>query len=407
MNVWRRALLLMCALSLGGVEVAGVSAAEAVTPEPILLFPDGAPGAQGTEDADKPAIRIYPAPDDKRTGAAIVVCPGGGYAGLASDHEGQQVAQWLNTIGVTAVVLKYRLGPKYHHPAPLQDVQRALRYVRANAAEMSVDPGRVGVMGFSAGGHLASTVSTHFEAGRPDASDPIERQSCRPDFSVLCYPVISFEAPYTHKGSVRNLLGENPDPALVHSLSNETQVTADTPPSFLFHTAEDTGVPPQNAVAYYMALLEHKVPAELHVYQNGPHGVGLAAGDPILSTWTGRLADWLKQSGFLATTQRAAVKGSVTMDGKPVGIGAVVFVPEHDLQPSCFALVIGGKYSLSAAAGPAVGRQLVHVYNLGGMGAAPTIGQPSKIGGRGDETSLTVEIRADESNSLDFDGAAP
>jgi len=304
-----------------------------------------------------------------------VVCPGGGYGHLASDHEGQQVARWLNSIGVTAAVLKYRLGPKYHHPAPLQDVQRAIRHVRAHAAELSVDPERVGVMGFSAGGHLASTVSTHFDAGSPEATDPIERMSCRPDFSILCYPVISFEASYTHRGSVKNLLGEDPDPALVHSLSNETQVTAETPPAFVFHTAEDTGVPPQNAVAYYQALLEHKIPAELHIYENGPHGVGLAAGDPVLSTWTERLADWLKQSGFLAATQRVAVNGTVSVDGKPVGIGAVVFVPEHKLQPSSFALVIGGKYALTAASGPAEGRQTVYAYDLGGMGPRPTISE--------------------------------
>lgn len=380
-----------CVCAASGLAATGM-AADAGAPEPILLFPEGAPGALGTDDADQPAIRLYPSPDDTRTGAAIVVCPGGGYGGLASDHEGQQVAQWLNSIGVTAGVLKYRLGPKYHHPAPLQDVQRAIRYVRSRAAELNIDPERVGVMGFSAGGHLASTVSTHFDAGNPDAADPIDRASCRPDFSVLCYPVISFEAPYTHKGSVRNLLGETPDPALVHSLSNETQVTAETPPAFLFHTAEDTGVPPENAVAYYMALLEHKIPAELHVYQNGPHGVGLATGDPVLSTWTQRLADWLKQSGFLAKSERAAVKGSVSVDGEPVGIGAIVFVPEHKLQPTVFSLVFGGKYSIPAASGPAVGRQAVHIYNLGGMGAGPTIAQATKLAGKGDATKLTLEV---------------
>jgi len=379
-------------------------AADAEIPEAILLFPEGAPGAQGTEDADQPAIRLYPAPDDTRTGAAIVVCPGGGYGGLASDHEGQQVAKWLNSIGVTAAVLKYRLGPKYRHPAPLQDVQRAIRYMRSHAAELSVDPERVGVMGFSAGGHLASTVSTHFDAGDPQATDPIERMSSRPSFSILCYPVISFEAPYTHKGSVKNLLGENPDPALVHSLSNETQVTDDTPPTFIFHTAEDTGVPPQNAVAYYMALMEHKIPAELHIYQNGPHGVGLATGEPVLSTWTGRLADWLKQSGFLAKSERAAVKGSVTVDGKPVGIGAIIFVPEHKLQPSVFSLVFGGKYSIPAASGPAVGRQAVHVYNLGGMGAAPTLNGAAKLAGSGDATKLMLEVTAGEN---EFNVEAP
>lgn len=381
-------------------------AEDAGASEQTFLFPNGAPGALGTEDADRPSIRLYPAPDATRTGAAVVVCPGGGYGHLASDHEGQQVAQWFNSIGVTAAVLKYRLGPKYHHPVPLQDVQRAIRYVRSHAAELSVDPARIGVMGFSAGGHLASTVSTHFDAGTPDATDPIERVGCRPDFSILCYPVISFEADYSHKGSIKNLLGENPDPALVHSLSNETQVTNETPPTFLFHTAEDTGVPPQNAVAYYMALLEHKIPAELHVYQNGPHGVGLAAGDPVLSTWTQRLADWLKQSGFLAPVQRAAVKGKVTVDGQPIGIGAVIFVPEHKLHPSTFALVFGGNFSFSAASGPAVGLQHVHIYNLGGMDLAPTIARATNVSGRDDITWLTYEVQPGE-NEFDIGLSKP
>ena len=376
---------------------------DAGAPEQTFLYPDGAPGALGTEDADQPSIRLYPA-HAIRTGAAVVVCPGGGYGHLASDHEGQQVAQWLNSIGVTAAVLKYRLGPKYHHPAPLQDVQRAIRHVRSHAAELSVDPARVGVMGFSAGGHLASTVSTHFDAGTPDAADPVERASCRPDFSILCYPVISFEADYSHKGSIKNLLGETPDAELVHSLSNETQVTGETPPTFLFHTAEDTGVPPQNAVAYYMALLEHRIPAELHVYQNGPHGVGLATGDPVLSTWTQRLADWLKQSGFLAPAERAAVKGSVTVDGQPIGIGAVIFVPEHKLHPSTFALVFGGNYSFSAANGPAVGRQHVQIYNLGGMGHAPTIAQAINVSGDDNARRIVCEVKSGDNV---FDIALP
>lgn len=388
----RFSLLICCTLAAA---VPSAAADDAGAPDPVLLYPSGAPGALGTEDADQPAIRIYPAPDEKRNGAAIVVCPGGGYGGLAMDHEGQQVARWLNSIGITAAVLKYRLGPRYHHPAPLQDAQRALRYVRSHAAELSVDPHRVGIMGFSAGGHLASTASTHFDAGAPDAADPLERLSCRPDFSILCYPVISFEAPYTHRGSLKNLLGENPDSALVHSLSNETQVTEATPPTFLFHTAQDTGVPPQNAVAYYQALLEHKVPAELHIYQNGPHGVGLAAGDPVLSTWPGRLADWLKMSGFLAESPRAAVKGTVTLDGKPIGIGAVIFLPEHNLQASAFALVMNGNYSLPAGMGPVVGQNRLMIYDLGGFQPRPTVHDAREVG----NSKIRCEIRAGENST--------
>jgi len=241
----------------------------AAGPEPVLLWPDGAPGAVGMEDVDCPAVRIYQPEGTGRTGAAILVCPGGGYGVLASDHEGQQVAKWLNTIGVTACVLKYRLGPRYHHPAPLNDAQRGLRYIRAHAADLGVAPDRIGVMGFSAGGHLASTLSTHFDAGHADSADPIERASCRPDFAVLAYPVISLTADFSHRGSARNLLGDNPDPELLKSLSNETQVSDQTPPTFLFHTGEDKGVPVQNSLVYYRALVEHGVPAELHVYQNG------------------------------------------------------------------------------------------------------------------------------------------
>ena len=378
------------------------AADQAGAPESVLLFPDGAPGALGTEDADKPTIRLYPAAAELRRGAAIVVCPGGGYGVLASDHEGQQVAKWLNKIGVTAAVLKYRLGPKYHHPAPLQDVQRALRYVRSHASELQVATDRIGVMGFSAGGHLASTISTHFDPGSPDAADPIERVSCRPDFSVLCYPAISLESPHAHRGSLRNLLGENPDPALVHALSNETQVTDQTPPAFLFHTAEDAVVPAQDAVAYYQALLEHKIPAELHVYQHGPHGVGLAAGDPVLSTWPGRLADWLKQSGFLAVTQRAKVSGTVTVDGQPLTLGAVMFFPVNEFQPTTFALVIRGSYALPASAGPAVGANRVVAYDLGALEPRPTIVDAMPVHPAG---GLKVQVKAGAENNLNFDFA--
>lgn len=268
-------------------------------PETVLLWPDGAPGAVGNEDADKPALTIYLPPEERSTGAAVVVCPGGAYRALAMDHEGVQIARWLNSISVAAFVLKYRLGPRYHHPAPLDDAQRALRYVRLNAAKFHVATDRLGIWGFSAGGHLASTAATHFDRGKPDASDPLDRMSSRPDFAILGYPVISFTTEYTHQGSKRFLLGENPDPQLVESLSNEKQVTAETPPTFLFHTNEDTGVPPENSVLFYLALRKAGVPAELHIYEHGPHGVGLAPTDLALSSWPRRLADWLYGRGLL------------------------------------------------------------------------------------------------------------
>lgn len=268
-------------------------------PTPQLLWPEGAPGAKGDEDADKPALWVFLPPAERANGTAVVVCPGGGYAHLAIGHEGKDVAEWFNARGVAAFVLRYRLAPKYMHPAPLQDVQRALRTVRSRAEFWKLDPQRVGVMGFSAGGHLASTAATHFDKGRSEDSDPIEHVSCRPDFAILCYPVIAFGTEFVHRGSQKNLLGDDPDPKLVELLANHKQVTADTPPTFLFHTNADAGVVPENSVLFYLALRQAKVPAELHIYEQGKHGVGLAADDPILSTWSARLADWLKAHGLL------------------------------------------------------------------------------------------------------------
>jgi acetyl esterase/lipase len=271
----------------------------AAEPQTIVLWPEGAPGAVGNEDADRPTLTVYLPPAERAVPTGVVVCPGGGYAKLAMDHEGRQVAEWLNSLGVAAFVLKYRLAPRYRHPAPLEDAKRALRLVRSRASEFRIAPDRIGVWGFSAGGHLASTLATHFDAGNPAAADPIERVSCRPDFAILAYPVISFASEYAHKGSRRNLLGDNPDPALVENLSNEKQVTAQTPPTFLFHTNEDQGVPAENSVLFYLALRRAGVPAELHIYERGRHGVGLAPDDPVLSSWPQRLADWLRVRGLL------------------------------------------------------------------------------------------------------------
>jgi acetyl esterase/lipase len=252
----------------------------------------------GTGDADKPSLTLYPAPEQNATKTGVIVCPGGGYVNLAKDHEGDQIARWLNSLGISAYMLQYRVAP-YHHPAPLLDAQRAIRFVRTHAAEYRIAPDRIGIWGFSAGGHLASTTGTHFDAGDPQAADPIERAGSRPDFMILAYPVISFITPYVHRGSLQNLLGDNPDPKLVASLSNETQVTAQTPPTFLFHTSEDTGVPPENSVLFYMALRKAGVPAEMHIYERGPHGVGLAHTDAVLATWPARLKDWLDIRGLL------------------------------------------------------------------------------------------------------------
>ena len=267
-------------------------------PQEIPLWDGQAPGALGTEDADRPTLTIYRA-SRGGTGTGVVVAPGGGYGALAMDHEGRQVAAYFNAMGVAAFVLKYRLGPKYHHPVELGDAQRALRLVRARAQEYGVNAARVGLMGFSAGGHLAATAGTRFDAGNASATDPIDRASSRPDFLILGYPVITFEAGVTHAGSVRNLLGENPDPKMIELMSNELHVTPQTPPTFLFHTNADTGVVPENSIRFYMALRKAKVPAEMHIFENGPHGVGLALGDPALGQWPVLLTNWLRGRGLL------------------------------------------------------------------------------------------------------------
>lgn len=267
------------------------------------LWQGEAPGAKGKDAADIPGVWIYPAKTPN--GTAVVVCPGGGYGALAIDHEGLQIADWLNSHGVTAMVVKYRLGPKYNHPTPLGDAQRAVRTMRSKADELKIDAKRVGVLGFSAGGHLASTVGTHFDLGIKDAKDPIDSQSSRPDFLVLMYPVITLNGPAAHVGSRNNLLGKNPDAKLVESLCNDKQVTKDTPPTFLVHTTEDKGVPPENSVLFYQALTRNKVPAEMHIYEKGRHGLGLALNgadrDLPYASWPVRCVAWMKGRGFLPT----------------------------------------------------------------------------------------------------------
>ena len=269
--------------------------------EPVVepLYPGGVPDALGDAEADKPALSIF-LPQGHHADGAVVVCPGGGYGGLAVDHEGQQIARWLNSLGIPAFVLKYRLGPKYHHPVELHDVQRAIRTVRARASEFAVSHNKIGVWGFSAGGHLASSAATHFDSGKGNEGDPVERVSSRPDFAILTYPVITFtDETYVHKGSRKNLLGDNPDPALMRLLSSELQVTPQTPPTFLVHSNADTGVPPENSVLFYLALRKAGVPAEMHIYEKGPHGFGLGSLDAVLSSWPARLADWLRVRGVL------------------------------------------------------------------------------------------------------------
>jgi acetyl esterase/lipase len=286
-----------------------ISAVSQTQQLPRLEFPlwtGDAPGALGKDAKDIPTLTPYFAPPGKAKGASFIICPGGGYAALAP-HEGFQYAIWLNEQGITGFVLKYRLGSNgYRHPAMMQDVQRALRYVRANAEKWNLDPNRIGVMGSSAGGHLASTALTHFDAGNAAAADPIDRVSSRPSLGILCYAVITM-GPDTHAGSKQYLLGDNPEPALVELLSNEKQVTANTPPVFIFHTYEDSAVKVENALEFASALRRNKVPFALHIYPKGGHGMGLGSAqwDPgNRHPWTNDCALWLKEQGYGNGTPR-------------------------------------------------------------------------------------------------------
>jgi acetyl esterase/lipase len=274
--------------------------ARAEVESPLRLWPAEAPGALGTSSNDVPTLTPYLPEAATTSGAAIVVCPGGGYWVLA-DHEGRDYALWLNQQGIAAFVLKYRLGAHgYRHPVMLQDAARAVRLVRARAADWKVDPKRVGLMGSSAGGHLTSTLLTHFDAGQPDAADPVERQSSRPDLGILCYAVISM-GEHTHQGSKQNLLGKDPSPELVRLLSNELQVTRDTPPCFIWHTEEDQAVDVENSLDFATALRRNGVPFDLHVYQKGAHGIGLQDKPPFAHPhpWANDCLVWLKVQGFI------------------------------------------------------------------------------------------------------------
>lgn len=261
------------------------------------LWSEAAPGALGSSTNDIPTLTPFLPTGGVASGAAMVICPGGGYGGLAP-HEGADYALFLADHGVSCFVLKYRLGSHgYRHPAMMNDVNRAIRVVRYRASEFGVDAKRVGVMGSSAGGHLASTAVTHWDEGKPEAVDPVERQSCRPDLGVLCYAVISM-GEFAHQGSKKNLLGDKPDPSLVWLLSSELQVTPRTPPCFIWHTFEDTGVAVEGSLLFAAALQRAKVPFELHVFELGRHGIGLLSKPPHFENvhpWANNLVFWLKQ----------------------------------------------------------------------------------------------------------------
>ena len=330
--------------------------AKASTPLTLPLWPDGAPHARGREPHDQPWIDLYR--PENPNGCAVLICPGGGYGGLADDHEGRQVALMLGAAGVTAAVLHYRLGSKgYRHPVMLGDAQRGLRLLRSRAAADSTDPLRTGAMGFSAGGHLTATLGTHFAENAFPPVDEVDKLDARPAFLILGYPVISFDPAITHRGSVNNLLGDKAtDTALVRSLSCETRVTDQTPPVFLFHTGDDAAVPVENSLRFYEALRSHHVPVEMHLYRSGPHGVGLMQGDPVLGTWGGHATDWLRESGFLAGKyERGAVSGQVMVNGRPATWATLCFLPQDPGLPIVTAKVRNGKYALGPKDGPPAG----------------------------------------------------
>lgn len=293
--------------------IIGVSSLISAQEIKLKLWPDGVPNYQKTDEVEKqeltdrllkvsyvqdPDITVYLPSKGNATGEAVVICPGGGYWILAYDWEGTDIAKYFNSKGIAAIVLKYRLPVSKSnivpHQSPLMDAQRAIRITRFNADEWGIDKNKIGIMGFSAGGHLASTVATHFDLGKKDSVDPIDKMSCRPDFAVLVYPVISFTGEFKHSGSKKALLGEDPDPELVKYYSNELQVTKDTPPTILIHSQDDKGVPVENSLVFYKALRDNDVQASMHLYPYGGHGYSLALNKGYLATWPDRVTEWIK-----------------------------------------------------------------------------------------------------------------
>ncbi len=290
---------MICFFALLSCVLVNPGRTNAADPFTVRLWDGDAPNATGSEPKDVPTAIIYLPETQKEMVPALVILPGGGYGGLAIDHEGHQIARWANGMGMAGIIVQYRhRGRGYGFPNPMVDAERAIRMTRHRAAEWKIDPKRVGLIGFSAGGHLCSSVLTHFDLGISNATDPIDRQSSRPDYGILCYPVIALGESFTHVGSQKNLLGESPAPELVRSMSNEKQVSAMTPPTFLWHTAEDKVVAAENSLRFYSSMVTAGVPGELHVFPIGRHGLGLAANDVGASQWPELCKNWLKQIGM-------------------------------------------------------------------------------------------------------------
>ena len=277
------------------------AADKAIPGETITLWPAGeTPLAKGTGKGHEPTLTIsLPYRSATNTGVGVVVCPGGGYGHLAVEHEGWQVAAWLNAHGIAAFVLQYRHAPDYGEPVPLMDAHRAIRTVRHRAEEWKVDPDKIGVLGFSAGGHLTTSTAVHWNMETPLVNDAIDQASARPNFVVPVYPVVTMTDPHTHKGSRKNLLGKDPSPELIETYSNEKQVNKDTPPAFIVHTGDDSAVPVQNALLFYEAYVNAGVPAELHVLETGRHGLGLGGGNTAFAQWPDLCLTWLRTRGLL------------------------------------------------------------------------------------------------------------
>jgi acetyl esterase/lipase len=271
----------------------------------VQLYQHGTPEAQGTADDDIPTLTVY-LPKSNPTKTGVIVAPGGGYQHLSMVKEGSDVAHWLNDRGVAAFVLKYRLGMKYHNPIELHDAQRAIRLVRNNAAEFGIATDHLGMWGFSAGGHLTATAGTMFDSGDGGVGDDITKQSSRPDFLILAYPVITMQDPYVHKGSRTYLLGDAPTQEQMDAMSAELHVTKQTPPTFLFATTDDGTVPVMNSVMFYSALVKAGVPVEMHLFQHGGHGAGLAPANPQLRVWPDLVIKWCGSGDLRGVTSRGS-----------------------------------------------------------------------------------------------------
>jgi len=287
----------------------------AQTPENMKLWPDKAPYSNGNTSPEKVTssgsitniceaqLIIYHPEQGKANGSVVIICPGGGYSGEAIVKEGHNVAKWFNSFGVTGIILKYRLpvaaGITEKDKAPLSDAQRAIRYVRSKAAEWGLKSNQIGIMGFSAGGNLAVNAGTHYDDGNAQSSDPVEQLSCRPDFMLLIYPVVTMEANLTNKGTCQNLLGNNPDPEKVRFYSGEQNVTATTPPTFLVHASDDGTVKVENSINMYLAIQKRGIPVEMHIFEKGGHGFGLDKCTGTALSWPERCKSWMEQRKLL------------------------------------------------------------------------------------------------------------